>query len=142
MKRLTWRVWGGLILAGLVLLATAATCNGTTGAEREVREAIAKALPDMKRYQLVTIDNEAEVVAQLEAAIGDPGPVRVMLPIVDANNRVKMHQWTAYHVNLRQLDRGLLQPDSNIVAAAEINLLEPSRTFQGLPNWDDETFFA
>lgn len=142
MKRLKWRVWGGLILAGLVLLVTAATCNGTTGAEREVREAIAKALPDMKRYQLVTIDNEAEIVAQLEAAIGDPGPVRLMLPIVDANNRVKMHQWTAYHVNLRELDRGLLQPDSNIVAAAEINLLEPSRTFQGLPNWDDETFFA
>jgi hypothetical protein len=132
------------MVVGLVLLVMAA-CDGPIRAdpEREVRNAIATALPDMKRYHLVTIENEAEIVATLKGAIGGPveEPVHVRLPIVDTDNQLRLHQWTAYHVNLRELQPApLLQREIDEFPPAELDVSGPSLTFQGFPNWDDETF--
>lgn len=128
------------LLAALVLVAAA--CNGIgeeiSEEEQEVREAISGALPDLETYELAEVD-EAEVRERLQQEIGsgDDQPVYVTLPILRANGEIQDKTWTAYHVNVRNIQPVYTDDFITREGAVEVPLDEipqgPSSTFQGVP---------
>ena len=141
--RAPWLTWSVALTAAFTLLLSA--CTPPTGAEvpQELADAIAQALPDLERYELVTVDDDP-IVEALEAAVGDDGdePVVAGLPILRADGRVSTVDWFAYHVDVRDLLPAVQLPDSDLVAGVAQPPEGPSLTFRGIPDWDDNTLIA
>lgn len=121
-----------------LLLALTGSCATTPPhGPSELTRAIAEALPDLRGYELVAIDDEPLVTAlRALAASGDDTPLTLMLPAFDASGRVVTAEWLAYHVNVRALlvDVG----ESAIVTFPHEDLSGPSMTFRGFPDWSFE----
>jgi len=110
----------------------------------DLRAAIEYALPGLRDYSLVTFPDE-KVVVELEEAIrsADARPRYVGVPLRDADGTVfSTFQLTAYHHDLR-LPEAATCPADVIAHDVGANLdcapvAGPSRTFQGVPAWDDD----
>ena len=131
------------LIVALALVVAACTQPSIPPVPEELAEALAEALPDLEGYELVTID-DAPIVAELEALIGagSDEPVVAGLPIMRADGSVATVNWIAYHVNVRDLLSELETPDSNLVQGLDMDLSAPSRTFRGIPDWDDNTLLG
>lgn len=135
--------WVLILVAALTLVVAGCTTTSGPPVPGELAEALAEALPDLEQFELVTID-DAPIVEELEALItaGTGDPVVASLPIMRADGSVANVNWIAYHVNVRNLRQELETPDSNLVQGLEVNPSGPSRTFRGIPDWDDNTLLA
>lgn len=124
-------VWIGIA----VLLSSALVAcnrNALSPEEREVRSAIQDALPDMKSFALVHVD-DGPIVKGLEDAIanGDPGPLHYQLPVLTDEGKVKEIRWTSYHVDLRDLQMVEFPQSFDHAPGTPTG---PSKTFQGVPD--------
>jgi hypothetical protein len=131
-----------LAIAALLLSFLAVSCTTTPVIPTELAAAIEEALPDLEGFELVTID-DAAIIEQLEGlalSTSATGPIKLQLPAFNASGVVANQEWLAYHVDVRMLDPGLLQPDNAWVLPPSDNLDKPSMTFRGFPDWTNEEF--
>ncbi len=118
--------------------------------QRELRQAIARAFPELKQYRLVNLE-DSQVVATLRELAGNTAqnpdlatrPTYVSLPVIDVSGLVSNYQWTVYHHNVRSDDYGLELTDldgGKELRVEDAGLLGPSLTFQGLPDLGEQAF--
>ena len=131
-----------IVAAALLLAATA--CSGPGGDSaipRELRDAIAEAFPDLEAYQLVRIDDSAIVADLRQHALGGDGgdtPLKVRLPMFDADGVLGEVDWLAYHVDVRRVLVDV--PDTD--EFTRFTPTGPSMTFRGTPDWSYEQTMA
>lgn len=134
-----------LVAAGLLVSMSACEVGGEelTGWE-QIEQTMDEGLPDLEQYELVEFDDR-EALERLESEMAEPDeePVRIELPILRDDGTVGTHTWTAYHVDVRELQEGYLtnegvqagqeEPTVQLPPDFEAVLERPSRTFQGVP---------
>ncbi len=135
------------------MFALATGCNtventpppaGPAPVEKDVMAAINKALPDIKSFQLVQID-EKPIVDKLSALAKQAGttPLTLTLPILGADKKPVEHTWVLYPHNVRASGASLGVWDGEKQAVLNMQpVSETSLTFQGLPDLSDEQFEA
>ncbi len=103
--------------------------------ERQLRQALTRALPGLRSFQLVSFD-DASIVRQLRTlAEASPNePQHVSLPVVDDRGALRMDvSWTVYHHEVRDP-----RAQSCLLDPREGPRCEPvagsSLTFQGMPD--------
>jgi len=127
--------WGLAVLLALLVVTSCTT--DPPDVPPELAQAIAQALPDLQRYELVTLD-DAPMVAELRdlATSGDGTSITLQLPVFAADGRVATGAWIAHHVNVREL---LIDVAGNeFVDFPAEDVSGPSMTFRGFPDWSFE----
>ena len=103
--------------------------------ERQLRQALTRALPGLRRYELVTYDDDAIVRLLRDLAARSPdAPQHVSLPVVDTRGALRMEfDWTVYHHDVRDPNAQSCLLDVRGALFCE-PISGPSLTFQGMPN--------
>lgn len=103
-----------------------------------VKAAVLEALPDLKNFQLVKVQDGPIITSLTELAQkGGTTAVSINLPILNTEGKQVDHAWTLYPVNVRGQN---LPPSAADQITEPREVKGPSLTFQGVPDLDDEGF--
>lgn len=106
-------------------------------ADEELDRALAYALPWLRDYTLLTLNDEKAIVdltAHAATPDGATTPYYLPLPIRQPDGTVEYISWTAYHHDLRSEGVADCALDADTGAAVDCLEVEgPSLTFQGVP---------
>ena len=103
--------------------------------ERQLRQALTRALPGLRRYELIAFDDAAIMKLLRDVAATPPdAPQYVSLPVVDARGVLRTaFDWTVYHHDVRDPNAQSCLLDARDAPRCE-PISGPSLTFQGMPN--------
>lgn len=103
--------------------------------ERSLRQAVSRALPGLRSFQLINLDDGALIKQLLELArTPRETPIFLSIPVIDTRNSIRNLSWTVYHNNVRDPAAESCTVDLSREGIDCQPVEGPSLTYRGLPD--------